>query len=117
MLAQLPRRWYVYTVDLGQRVGTRPGKLRPCLAIQPTEFGELGLTSSLVVPLTTRLIDDAAPLRVRFPAGTAGLRTASDAIIDQLFACGHEWFRSELGELPEALQDDVRAALRDFLDL
>jgi mRNA interferase MazF len=113
----LPRRWGVYRVDLAQRVGSRPGKLRPCLAIQPNEFAEAGLTSSVILPLTSRLVDDALPLRVRIPAGVAGLHRASDAMVDQLMACGHEHFRELLGELPEALRDDVRAAVREFLDL
>jgi mRNA interferase MazF len=112
-----PRRWGIYTVDLGQRIGSRPGKLRPCLAIQPSEFGEGLLPSTVVLPLTTRVIADAFPMRVHVPAGTAGLRAASDVMVDQLFACGNEWFRREVGELPEALRDDVREALREFLDL
>ena len=112
-----PRRWGVYTVDLGQRVGSRPGKLRPCVAIQPSEFGEGLLRSTVVLPLTTRVIADAFPMRVHVPAGTAGLRAASDVMVDQVFACGNEWFRREVGELPEALRADVSLALREFLDL
>jgi mRNA-degrading endonuclease toxin of MazEF toxin-antitoxin module len=38
MLDAPPRRWYVYVVDLAPRVGTNPGKQRPCVAIQPSEF-------------------------------------------------------------------------------
>ena len=110
-------RWTIYTVDLGQRVGSRPGKLRPCLAIQPSGFGDGLLPSTVVLPLTTRVIADAFPMRVHIPAGVAGLRAPSDVMVDQVFACGNEWFRRRVGELPEALRDDVSAALREFLDL
>jgi mRNA-degrading endonuclease toxin of MazEF toxin-antitoxin module len=41
----VPQRWHVYVVDLEPRVGTKPGKQGPCLAVQPVEFGEAGLRS------------------------------------------------------------------------
>jgi mRNA interferase MazF len=114
----LPRRWHVYVVDLEPRVRSKPGKQRPCLAIQPTGFSEAGLESTVVLPLTTRLVhEDAFPLRVRIPAGTAGLDRDSDLLVDQILAWNNSLFRQEVGELPEALQEDVRRALREFLDI
>ena len=114
----LPRRWRLYVVDLEPRVGTRPGKQRRCVAIQPTEFGEAGLESTVVLPLTTKIVrEDAFPLRVRIPAGTAGVDRDSDVLVDQILAWDNALFRRELGELPEALQEAVRQALREFLDL
>lgn len=113
-----PRRWHIYVVDLQPRVGTKPGKQRPCLAIQPEEFAEAGLESTVVLPLTTVLTDgDAFPLRVRVPKGTCGLQQDSDVLIDQILAWDNRLFRGELGRLPEALQERVREALLDFLDL
>ena len=116
--AVVPRRWHVYVVDLVPRAGTKPGKQRPCLAIQPTEFGEGGLRSTVVLPLTTKIVDgDAFPLRVRVRAGVCRLTTDSDVLVDQILAWDNELFRSDLGPLPEALQDEVRRALLEFLDL
>jgi mRNA interferase MazF len=114
----LPRRWHLYIVDLEPRIGTRPGKQRPCLAIQPDEFAEGGLESTVVVPLSTQLAtEDAFPLRVRVPKGTCGLRRESDVLIDQILAWDNGLFRRDLGPLPDALQQDVRTALKEFLDL
>ena len=112
-----PQQWHVYVVDLEPRVGTKPGKQRPCLAIQPTPFAASGLPSTVILPLSTRLIEDAFPLRVRLVKGTCGLAAESDVLVDQILAWDNELFRRDLGELPEALQQDVRAALREFLDL
>lgn len=113
-----PKRWYVYTVDLEPRVGTKPGKQRPCLVIQPNEFREGGLKSTVVLPLTTKLVTgDAFPLRIRIPQGVAGLSSASDILMDQILAWDNDLFRQELGILPESLIDEVKAALKDFLDL
>ena len=114
----VPERWHIYIVALDPRVGTKPGKQRPCLAIQPTEFGEAGLPSTVVLPLTTNVIrEDAFPLRVRVPAGVCGLARASEILVDQILAWDNELFRRDLGPLPEAVRDEVRRALLEFLDL
>lgn len=112
-----PRRWHLYVVDLEPRVGTKPGKQRRCVVVQPDEFGAAGLSSTVIVPITTRTVSDAFPLRVRLPKGTCGLTADSDALVDQLLAWDNALFRRELGVLPDALQDEIRLALRDFLDL
>ena len=114
----IPRRWHLYVVDLEPRVGTKPGKQRPCLAIQPTEFGEAGLDSTVILPLTTKLAaKDAFPLRVLIPKGTCGLEKDSEVLVDQILAWDNSLFHKELGVLPEAIIERVGAALRDFLDL
>jgi mRNA interferase MazF len=112
-----PQQWHVYVVDLEPRVGTKPGKQRPCLAIQPTLFAASGLPSTVILPLSTRLVDDAFPLRVRLAKGTCGLKAESDVLVDQILAWDNGLFRQDMGELPEAMQGDVRAALREFLDV
>jgi mRNA-degrading endonuclease toxin of MazEF toxin-antitoxin module len=114
----VPQRWHVYIVDLELRVGTKPGKQRPCLVIQPSEFGAAGLRSTVVLPITTKLVrGDAFPLRVRVPAGTCRLLKDSDVLVDQMLAWDNELFREDLGILPEALQQEVRSAVVEFLDL
>jgi len=114
----LPRRWHLYIVDLKPRVGTKPGKQRPCLAIQPSEFSQAGLDSTVVLPLTTKIAPtDAFPLRVRIPKGTCGLERDSEVLVDQILAWDNALFQKELGILPEALIEKVSAALKDFLDL
>ena len=112
-----PQQWHVYVVDLEPRVGTKPGEQRPCLAIQPTAFAEAGLPSTVIIPLSTRLVDDAVPLRIWLVQGTCGMKSDSDVLVDQMLAWDNGLFRRDMGELPEALQDEVRAAIREFLDL
>jgi mRNA interferase MazF len=113
-----PRQWHVYVVDLTPRVGTKPGKQRPCVAVQPSEFAAAGHPSTVILPITSRVVAEGAfPLRVRVPAGVGGLDRESDVLVDQILAWDNSLFREELGLLPEALQDDVRRALTEFLDL
>lgn len=112
------KRWHIYTVDLEPRVGTKPGKQRPCLVIQPDEFCQAGLQSTVVLPLTSQVIlGDAFPLRVRVPQGVAGLIKQSDILIDQILAWDNSLFCQEVGALPEFLIEEVKTALSDFLDL
>ena len=114
----IPQRWHVYVVALDPRVGTKPGKQRPCLAIQPSEFGEAGLPSTVVLPLTTKIVrSNAFPLRVRIPAGFCGLDRESDILVDQMLAWDNQLFRRDLGPVPEAVQAEVRRAVLEFLDL
>jgi mRNA interferase MazF len=118
MAVGVPRRWHVYIVDLEPRVGTKPGKQRPCLAIQPTEFGDAGLGSTVVLPITTKLVrGEAFPLRVRVPAGICRLVKDSDVLVDQILAWDNDLFLEDLGILPDGLQQEVRSALTEFLDL
>ena len=113
-----PTQWHLYIVDLEPRVGTKPGKQRPCLVVQPTEFAEGGLESTVVLPLTTLLsTGDVFPLRVRVPKGTCGLTRDSDVIVDQILSWDNSLFRRDLGIVPDGLQLDIKAALREFLDL
>jgi mRNA interferase MazF len=87
---------------------------RPCrLAV-----GDSYISSTVVLPLTTRIVQgDAFPLRVRIRAGVCGLSKDSDILVDQILAWDNELFRRNLGLLPEPLQDEVRRALLEFLDL
>jgi len=117
-LTEPPVRWHLCVVDLAPRTGTNPGRRRPCLVVQPPEFGRAGLPSTVVLPLTTRLTGAGAfPLRVRVPAGTCGLAHDSDVMVDQIMAWDNALFRDDLGAVPEAVQDEVRRALGEFLDL
>lgn len=114
-----PKKWHLYLVDLDPRVGSKPGKRRPCLAIQPEAFAKGGLNSTVVIPLTSKTVSEEAafPLRVRLPTGVCGLKKDSDLMIDQILAWDHDLFREDLGMIPLAFQSRVREALKEFLEL
>ncbi len=113
-----PKRWHLYIVDLEPRVGSKPGKQRPCIAIQPNEFNEGGLGSTVILPLTTRLSgENTFPLRVSIPKNTCALKQASEVLIDQILSWDNLLFQEDLGEIPFALQHEIKSALREFLDL
>ena len=75
----------VWLADLNPQRGTEPGKTRPVLIIQNQALLDAGHPSTLVIPLTTRLIEDAAPLRLRLSTRDR-LDRDSDLLIDQIRA-------------------------------
>lgn len=113
----MPERGEVWLANLNPRRGTEVGKTRPVLIVQAQTLLDALHPSTLIIPLTTNLIDDAAPLRVRVPA-SGRLRHASDLLIDQLRAIDNRrLIEGPLLRLDEALMQRAGAALREVLDL
>ena len=113
----MPERGEVWLANLNPRRGTEPGKKRPVLIVQAQALLDAGHPSTLIIPLTTNLIDDAEPLRIRVPAQSS-LRHVSDLLIDQLRAIDNRRLvEGPLAHLDEAIMARVAAALREVLDL
>lgn len=79
----------IWLADLNPRQGTEPGKTGPVLIMQNQALLDAGHPSTLIIPLTTRLIEDAAPLRLRLNARDR-LERDSDLLIDQIRAIDNQ---------------------------
>jgi mRNA interferase MazF len=113
----MPDRGDVWLANLNPRHGTEPGKTRPVLVVQAQALLSAGHPSTLVVPLTTKLVDDAEPLRVRVRA-TARLSRDSDLLMDQLRAIDNRRLvRGPMARLSRAVMARVDEALMEILDL
>ena len=87
------------------------------LIVQAQALLDVDHPSTLILPLTTNLIDDAEPLRIRVPAQSS-LRCDSDALIDQLRAIDNRRLvEGPLARLDESAMAQIAAALREVLDL
>lgn len=106
------RRGHLYVVDVRPRLRTKPGKVRPAVVVQGDLVNEAGYPSTVVLPTTTRLAETEAPLRLRLPAGTAGLDRESDVLVGQLIAVANESFGKELGALPPEILERLEEKLR-----
>ena len=116
-MTRTPERGEIWLANLNPRRGTEPGKTRPVLVRQAQALIDAGHPSTLVVPLTTNLIDDAEPLRIRVPSQSS-LRRNSDLLIDQLRAIDNRRLvGGPLSRLDQATMERVDAALRQVLEL
>ena len=111
------RRGEIWLADLNPRQGTEPGKTRPVLIVQAQPLLDAEHPSTLIIPLTTNLVDDAAPLRVRV-SPTGRLKRRSDLLVDQLRAIDNRRLvDGPLARLSPTLVTLVDQAIRDVLDL
>ena len=110
------RRGHLYLVDFNPRIKTKPGKLRPAVVLQSNLVSEAGYPSTVVVPATTQLVENAGLLRLRLKRGVAGIERDSDVLIGQLIAVANESFRREIGALPVALLQDLERRVRILLE-
>ncbi len=110
-------RGEVWIADLNPRRGTEPGKPRPVLIVQAQALLDAGHPSTLVAPLTTRVVAEAEPLRVRIPAA-GDLQRDSDALIDQVRAIDNRRLvQGPLTQVGGHLMTRVGEALLEVLDL
>ncbi len=88
------KRGTIYLANFNPSKGTEPGKIRPCLVMQNDLLNDVGHPSTTVVPLTTQLVDGAAPLRFRIGARDQ-LRDDSDVMLDQTRTIDNSRFTGE----------------------
>ena len=89
------KRGGIYLANFNPSKGTEPGKIRPCIVMQSNLLNEAGHPSTTVLQLTTRLIDDAAPLRYRVAARDE-LESDSDIMLDQTRTIDNRRITSDL---------------------
>ena len=81
----MKRKGEVWTANLNPGSGTEPGKTRPVVILQNQILLDVDHPSTVIVPLTTQLIDGAEPLRLRVLARDR-LVHDSDILVDQIRA-------------------------------
>ncbi len=88
------KRGAIYLANFNPSKGIEAGKIRPCLIMQSDLLNEVNHPSTTVLPLTTQLIDDAAPLRYRINARDQ-LKIDSDLMLDQTRTIDNRHINSE----------------------
>jgi mRNA interferase MazF len=109
------RRGHLYVVDFNPRVHTKPGKFRPAVVLQSDLVNRAGYPSTIVIPATTKLVQDPGILRMRLEKGDGGLDRASDLLLGQLIAVANESFRREIGALGKDVLDELEQRIRVIL--
>jgi mRNA interferase MazF len=113
----MPERGEIWLANLSPRRGTEPGKTRPVLIVQSQALLDADHPSTLIIPLTTNLVEGAEPLRIRIAAADQ-LRQDSDLLIDQMRAIDNRRLaQGPLTRLSTRLLATVEDAIREVLDL
>lgn len=113
----MPNRGEVWLANLNPMRGTEPGNTRPVLIVQAQALLDANHPSTLIIPLTTKLVEDAEPLRLRV-AASGRLRHDSDLLIDQLRAIDNRRLvQGPMSTLSPTLMARVHEALAEVLDL
>ena len=111
------KRGGVWLANLNPRRGTEPGKVRPVLIVQSQALLDADHPSTLIIPFTTRLTDNAEPLRLRLPA-QGRLKKDSDLLLDQLRAIDNRRLvEGPLWQCSPEFMARVDTALIEVLDL
>lgn len=79
------RNGEIWLANLNPGKGTEPGKIRPVLILQNQALLDALHPSTIIIPLTTNLVEDAEPLRIRISA-QGKLNKNFDLLIDQIRA-------------------------------
>lgn len=107
----------IWLANLNPGKGSEPGKTRPVLIVQGQALLDAGHPSTLIIPLTTKLIENAEPLRVRVTA-RGRLKQDSDLLVDQLRAIDNQRLNDgPLARCDEQLMARVYGAIRDVLEM
>ena len=91
-------KFHIYLADLNPRIGTEPGKIRPVVVIQTNLLNTIH-PSTIVCPMTTRVVKEADILRVHIPKKASGLNYDSDILVDQIRAIDNKRFKKQIGKL------------------
>ena len=111
------RRGEIWLANLNPRRGTEPGKTGPVLILQSQPLLDADHPSTVVIPLTTNLIEDADPLRIRVPSA-GKLQHDSDLLVDQLRAIDNARIvQGPLTRVAPALMEKIEEAVLAVLDI
>ena len=98
-----------------QKKAQEVAKVRPAIVVSQSELNEI-LDLVTVVALTTNLIDDAEPLRIRISA-RGDLHRESDAMIEQLRSVSKSRIGEKLDSVTEEEMRKIEYGIKKMLGL
>jgi mRNA interferase MazF len=111
------KQFEIWLADLNPQIGTESGKTRPVVLVQTNLLNQVSHPSTLICPLTSKVIAKAEILRVHLKKGMANLNHDCDILIDQLRAIDNKRLIKKIGELPDASIKTTMDNLKIILDL
>lgn len=106
----------IWLADLNPQIGTEAGKTRPVLIIQSQTLLDVDHPSTLIIPLTTNLVEGAEPLRIRVKS-MGKLEKNSDLLIDQIRSIDNKrLIKGPLARCSFHLMKNIQRAILDVID-
>ncbi len=109
------KQFHIYLANLDPPFGTEPGKTRPAVVVQSDFLNNLGHHSTLVCPLTRRVVPEGHPLRLYLSKEESDLKEDSDILVDQVRAIDNRRFVKEVGKLSAKHQEQLVENLKVVL--
>ena len=101
----MPCRGEIWLINLNPvKKNNEMGKIRPAVVFQNNELVQNGYPTTIIIPLSTALIDDAEPIRFRIKKRDH-LQQDSDAVITQIRYIDNSRFIKKIAILT---QDEIR---------
>ena len=91
------------------------GKVRPVVIFQTNELNQSDYPTTIILPLTTSLVDDAEPLRMRI-AKREKLLKDSDVILAQIRAIDNSRFVEKLGAISDAEMEKIKELFDEIIE-
>ncbi len=109
--------WSIFIAALDPVQGSEQAGTRPVLVVSDEDFNQRW-EQVAILPITTRKTGCRVfPGEALLPVGTASLEKESLVLAHQIRVISKNRLQRHQGKLPPELQDQVRKALRLFLDL
>jgi mRNA interferase MazF len=99
-------KFHIYLADLNPGRGSEPGKIRPVVVLQTDLLNNVH-PSTIICPLTTKVIKDADILRVHLSKKETNLDHDSDILVDQIRAIDNRRFLKNIGRLKHTHQQQL----------
>ena len=105
------KQYEIWIADLNPQIGTETGKTRPVLVIQTDLLNKLPHPSTIICPITAKVVNDADILRVHLKKGMANI------MIDRIRAIDNKRLIKKVDNLASDLIDKVRENIKITLDI
>ena len=108
-------RGEIWLVNLNPSKKTNEmSKVRPVVVFQNNELNHSDYPTTIIIPLSTSLVDDAEPLRMRI-SKREDLEKDSDIVVTQIRAIDNDRFMQRLASLNPKEMDKLKQLLNEVV--
>ena len=107
-------KFHIYLADLNPRRGTEPGKIRPVIVLQTDLLNNIH-PSTVICPLTTKVVKEADILRVHLSKKETGLDQDSDILVDQIRTIDNRRLLKQVGKLKQQHQQQLTENIKTLI--